>query len=179
LGSSLLSHVASIIASIPAKAKHLLHIGSPSRVFHDIGENIMLGLSNGIDQNADMATNSIEDMTYAMLKSMNTFPDALSDLTDMNPVVTPVLDLTEVQSGAQQMNSILATNPVVATASYGQATSISTQAAQTTDDTTVAPGATSIKFEQNNYSPESLSPIDIYRQTKNQISQAKQVLAMA
>ena len=179
LGSSLLSHVASIIASIPAKAKKLLHIGSPSRVFHDIGENIMLGLSNGIDQNADMATNSIEDMTYAMLKSMNTFPDALSDLTDMNPVVTPVLDLTEVQSGAQQMNSILATNPVVATASYGQATSISTQAAQTTDDTTVAPGATSIKFEQNNYSPESLSPIDIYRQTKNQISQAKQVLAMA
>jgi hypothetical protein len=36
--------------------------------------------------------------------------------------------------------------------------------------------AAPIQFTQNNYSPESLSNIDIYRQTKNQLAQARPVL---
>jgi len=34
-------------------------------------------------------------------------------------------------------------------------------------------------FEQNNYSPESLSEIEIYRQTKNQLSQLKSALSLS
>jgi len=36
--------------------------------------------------------------------------------------------------------------------------------------------AAPIQFTQNNYSPESLSSIEIYRQTKNQLSQARPVI---
>ena len=37
-------------------------------------------------------------------------------------------------------------------------------------------GDTHISFEQNIHSPKALSRIDIYRQTKNQFSMAKEVL---
>jgi hypothetical protein len=33
-----------------------------------------------------------------------------------------------------------------------------------------------VTFEQNNYSPESLTPTEVYRQTNNQLSQIKQAL---
>jgi len=36
-----------------------------------------------------------------------------------------------------------------------------------------------VKFEQNNYSPESLSHVEIYRHTKNQLSQVKRGVGLA
>jgi hypothetical protein len=45
--------------------------------------------------------------------------------------------------------------------------------------TSAASGPTTIKFEQNNYSPESLSTADIYRKTRNQLAMAKEELAVA
>ncbi|HEX4503218.1 MAG TPA: hypothetical protein VH187_18950, partial [Scandinavium sp.] len=44
-------------------------------------------------------------------------------------------------------------------------------------DATGQPPAT-ITYQQNNYSPESLTEIEIYRQTKNQLSQLKTALAL-
>ena len=36
----------------------------------------------------------------------------------------------------------------------------------------------SFRFEQNNYSPEALSDLEIYRQTRNQLSQVKDALGL-
>ena len=181
LGGALISRVENLIASLPSKAMKLLHIGSPSKVFFDIGKNVMLGLTNGIVQHGEQSISAVEDVTNSLINTMSLIPASLSEMSDMNPVITPVIDLTQVKAGANQMNGIITTTPVVGSASYGQAASISSaQADQSAvNDAVVAPGATAIKFEQNNYSPESLSPIDIYRQTKNQLSQAKQMLAIA
>jgi hypothetical protein len=41
---------------------------------------------------------------------------------------------------------------------------------------TAAP--TSVTFEQNNYSPDPLSNIEIYRQTNNQISRIKTLIGV-
>jgi hypothetical protein len=155
-----------------------LHIGSPSKVFYDIGVNIMQGLTNGITDNSDDVTGAIDDMTVSMVKSMNQIPDQLAGMTDLNPVITPVMDLTQVETGAQQMNAMINTAPTVGAASYTQAATISSAQASGTapGDTTGQPAAT-ITYQQNNYSPESLSEIDIYRQTKNQLSQLKTALA--
>jgi hypothetical protein len=67
---------------------------------------------------------------------------------------------------------------IVPITSLQQASTISAEQAAQADLTAVSPIGTSVKFEQNNYSPESLSEIEIYRQTKNQISQLKSVLAL-
>ena len=160
------------------KVTHLFGILSPSTVFYDIGENLMLGLAYGVDENAGIPVSSVEDMTSTMVDTMSAIPDALTGLVDMEPVIAPVLDLTNVQAGADQLDGMINTAPVVAATSFGQASAISTeQAAQSTDADVVAPGATSIKFEQNNYSPEALSDVEIYRQTKNQIAQMRVAIA--
>lgn len=36
--------------------------------------------------------------------------------------------------------------------------------------------STPLQFVQNNYSPKALSPVDLYRQTNNQLSRARGVL---
>ena len=177
---SVLSAVGHLISSIPNAAKKLLHIGSPSKVFYEIGVNTILGLTNAIDDNAENPANSIEAMTQTMVDSMSKVPDALNNMTDINPVITPVVDLTGVQEGADQMNSIFAAAPVVAATSYGQAASISSsQTGQGLSDGSTSTEGSVIKFEQNNYSPESLSPVEIYRQTRNQLSQMRTALALA
>jgi len=178
LAGSVVSKAISIVSSIPKAAKKLLHIGSPSKVFYEIGTQIIDGLTLGLDDNADAPAASVENVVNSIIDSVNTIP-SLSDLMEVSPTITPVVDLTQVQAAADQMNSIFETSPV-ATTSYGQAASISsTQAAQGAVSDTTGTEASVIKFEQNNYSPESLSPVEIYRQTKNQLSQMRTALANA
>ncbi|HEY7418460.1 MAG TPA: tape measure protein, partial [Ktedonobacteraceae bacterium] len=168
------SRMVSIAKGALNAAKKALHIKSPSLEFYEVGIAITDGLTWGLETGTDSVVTATEDMVDTMVDTMSTVPAAVEGLVDVQPVITPVLDLTQVQAGAQQMNQIIPSSPVVAAASYGQATSISSEqaAAQTTEEAAI-PGTTTVKFEQNNYSPESLSEIEIYRQTKNQLSQLK------
>jgi phage-related protein len=179
LAGTLASKALSLITSLPGKVKKFLHIGSPSKVFYDIGVNIMLGLIGGIDDNADDLNTSMDNMIGSMVDTINAIP-SLTGMDILNPTITPVVDLTGVQEGADQMNSIFAEAPVVAATSYGQAASISSsQTGQGLSDGSTSTEGSVIKFEQNNYSPESLSPVEIYRQTRNQLSQMRTALALA
>jgi hypothetical protein len=176
----IVSALGGVVGRAISSAKKKLHIGSPSRVFYEIGEWVMIGLANGITDGTDGVVRTMEDATTAIIDSISTIPDAMDGLLDTEPVITPILDLTAVQTGADQMSNIVATTPVVASASYGQATSISSeQAAQATQEPSVAPGGTLVQFEQNNYSPTALTEVEIYRQTKNQLSQIRTALATA
>jgi tape measure domain-containing protein len=175
-----ISALGGVVGKAVSAAKKKLHIGSPSRVFYEIGGWIIEGLANGIDDNSDTAAKVVRDMVGNMVDSISQLPAALDGLIEQEPVITPILDLSAVQTGATEMSNIVATTPVVATASYGQATSISSeQAAVATDQPAVAPGGTLVQFEQNNYSPTALTEVEIYRQTKNQLSQIRTALATA
>ena len=178
LAGAVVSKAESIVSGIPGAVKKLLHIGSPSKVFYDIGVDTMQGMINGIADQQDNVISATEDATNAMINAMSAIPDALSGMSDLNPVITPVLDLTQVQAGADQMSTMINTAPVIGSTSFGQASSISSSQAPsiTSSDSTGQP-VTSITYEQNNYSPEALSEIDIYRQTKNQLSQLRTVFA--
>jgi hypothetical protein len=88
-----------------------------------------------------------------------------------------VLDLSNVQKGASQIGSMLASKPLTvdttkardASAAYAANQRASTAAA------TAEPPAP-LTFIQNNMSPKALSRAEIYRQTNNQISRAKGAL---
>jgi hypothetical protein len=72
--------------------------------------------------------------------------------------------------------------PITAAASYGQATSISAEkssvdAAAVAGDG-LAAGIAKIEFNQTNTSPESLSEVEIYRQTNNQLSKLKSLVGV-
>jgi len=183
IGGRLVHKILGLFGSLPGKVKKLLGIRSPSTVFREIGEFMMLGTSGGVDAKAGVVTQSIrsaaDDMVATLRSTLSVVPDILDGLMDVDPVITPVLDLSNVQAGAKELAGLTNVTPITAAASYGQAASISAeQEAAQTAQAEAAPPPAEVKFEQNNYSPEALSTLDIYRRTKNQVSQAKGVLGI-
>jgi tape measure domain-containing protein len=164
-----------------AAIKKELKVKSPSEVFAEIGEFAMMGFARGITRSMHVVTDAVEnaatDALSAMKKSVRNLSDMVSEELNPNPVITPILDLTLVRAQAGELGALTNVVPITAAASYGQASAISAQqTAAVADPNSVVSSAGSVIFEQNNYSPEALSEIEIYRQTKNQISQLKSVL---
>ena len=130
-----------------------------------------------LDPAESMATkmaNNINGVLTSML-------DQLEGMGEFNPVITPVLDLTEVESGTSQIERYISkTGGFIPAFSSNQANVIATSGSSFEDDSPVkAPaGSGEVKFEQNIYSPTQLSTEDIYRQTRNQITMAKQELSI-
>ncbi len=90
------------------------------------------------------------------------------------PKIAPVLDLSAVTRGANELPSIFA-RPRLAVApsslddSYSEGpTGVSKPGSQE---------QAGVQFTQNNYSPKALSQVEIYRQTQNQISTFKRKVA--
>ena len=177
--------IADIANEMVATLKKHLKIKSPSEIFADLGELSMEGFAQGFSSGTKAVTDAIDVATGAaidtMKKSISSISDAVAGQLDTNPVITPILDLTAIRGQAQELKALTNVTPITAAASYGQASLISAAqlAAQTDETTAIGRGATSVKFEQNNYSPEALTEIEIYRQTKNQLSQLKTALDLA
>ena len=161
-----------------------LKIKSPSQVFEQLGMYTSLGMANGVTAGAQTVTSAVSSMGSdaigTMKSSMTQLSSTLADQIDANPVITPVLDLSDVEAKAQKMNSIYTSSTIAAEASYSQAVGISkAQAAAQSVETSPADQAPrEIKFEQNNYSPEALSETEIYRLTHNQLAQARRALGL-
>lgn len=163
--SRVIESMVSIAKNAIEAAKSVLDINSPSRVFAKIGKYVDEGFAQGIDQNASMVEAPIEQMGNA---SINTLKDALThakDLIDGNIdntiTLTPVLDLSNVRAGVQQINGMM------------NSASVSANATVDGSDESGKNQNGGMTFIQNNYSPKALNRIDIYRQTKNQFAAMK------
>lgn len=183
---SVINKAKSIATSALEAAKSAIGVSSPSKEFYKVGMWADEGLANGLDAYSSVVEKSAENVGVSALdtikNSMKRISEATSSNVDLNPVITPVIDLTQFRKDAGQMGRFLNTSPISASVSYGQASSISAEqqvaAAQSTSgkpDTS----STVIKLEQNNYSPEPLKPIDIYRHTRTQLAQAKRALGVS
>lgn len=146
-------------------AKAALDIHSPSRVFAEIGRYVDEGFAQGINQNAQAVADSAENMSYS---SIDIVKDAIAHARDLingdidNTItLTPVLDLTNVRAGVQQINGMM------------NASSVSANVTGEDSDSTGKNQNGGMTFIQNNYSPKALNRIDIYRQTKNQFAAMK------
>jgi hypothetical protein len=165
------------------KAKEIFRINSPSRVFIKIGKGVSEGLVIGLSNtrpvekaSANLAQSSVNSFT----KVLSGVSYGLENIGEFNPRITPVLDLTNVQKGAQGIGSILGNGSLYASNSYGNARYIShtTDLAKTASDTSASNSPSEVKFEQNIYSPTALSTNDIYRSTRSQIALAKEELSI-
>jgi tape measure domain-containing protein len=160
-----------------------LKIKSPSEVFAEIGKFAMQGMAKGMSDSsrvvADAADQAAQNAIVAMKKSLRDISGAVLNELNPNPVITPILDLTQVRAQAGELGALTQVTPISAAASFGQASLISAeQTAARSEEVAVSPAGTSVKFEQNNYSPEALTEIEIYRQTKNQLSQLRSALSL-
>jgi len=162
--------------------KKELKIKSPSRVGMDIGKFFNLGVSGGLDKYTKVVEKSAETMANSAVDTIKKTMTGLSSmaLTDvnMNPVIAPVIDLTQAEKDAAALNKMLAVNAEV---SYAQAQGISSeqqtasQTPGTTESATQAP-TTVVEYTQNNYSPKALSEVEIFRNTRNSLSLVREAL---
>ena len=140
-------------------------IASPSRVMASAAKWIPEGIAKGIENNSKGAINQMKNFAVQMIDTAKT---TLKDgkLSDMFGA--------EIQGAADMINKInISSKAAGVLASTNHNLSSGTKLGYT--------GGTSqsmqkeYNFYQNNYSPKALSRFDIYRQSKNLLSQARRV----
>jgi hypothetical protein len=181
--SNLKKEMTKIGRQMIAALKRELKIKSPSEAFAEIGTLSMEGMAKGFTGSTHVVTDAVDsaakDALAAMKRSMSGLSDSVAAEIDPNPIITPILDLSQVRTQAQELSALTNTVPITAAASYGHASSISASTPTTqAEEANAAKAAASVTFEQNNYSPSALSEVEIYRQTKNQLSQLRTALAL-
>ena len=97
-------------ADIIATTKNTLDEHSPSRVFQKIGEFIPEGMVLGINSLSSVVVNSVKDMATSAVSGTK---EAISNLSkvvqndiDANPTIRPVLDLSNIYSGLEEMKTL-------------------------------------------------------------------------
>ena len=147
-----------------------LGINSPSLAFKEAARYMLLGVVEGL-QDDNVVINSVRGLANKMLDSLS---DTIDTSIVLTPKIAPVLDLSAVTRGANELPSIFA-RPRLAVApsslddSYSEGpTGVSKPGSQE---------QAGVQFTQNNYSPKALSQVEIYRQTQNQISTFKRKVA--
>ena len=98
-----------VVSKATSAAKNALQINSPSKVFMRIGNSVDEGFVKGIDQDSDTVVASATSLVDKVVDNFARPLSAISDLIDVdtNPVITPVLDLSNVQANSRRLNSMI------------------------------------------------------------------------
>lgn len=167
--------------------KDVLGIKSPSKVMMEIGDltaqGLIIGLSRGLATASIIAGDGATSITNSMSEALAKTSDILSNTTDFNPTITPVLDLTQVQLEATKIDGLMKVSALNPAASFSVAGDISAaqqaalDASRVQADQNVAP-TKDVNFNQTINAPEPLTANQIYRNTKSQIALAKEELGL-
>ena len=155
-----------------------------SEVARSVGRQVVAGLTMGLTESASGLTDAMAlvDEAVAYLKSLT------DQGIDLEVRVTPVLDMTDfnnklaaLKSSAVSQVSSDVMDTVNSISNSMSQNGGNSDAKQLTDAVktltnkvdSINPDNFGVTYQQNNYSPKALSTATIYRQTKNQISMAK------
>ena len=161
-----------------------LNSSSPSKKFIKIGGDVTKGLVIGVEGGhkdvRKAGVNLAKTTVDSFSKATEGISYGLANIGEFNPRITPVLDLSNVQKDAKSLTSMLGTNPLSASLSLSNAKVISSQTSQEGKTAEIPVQATSggVIFEQNIYAPTALNANDIYRNTRSQITLAKEELSI-
>ena len=133
-----------------------------SSEFYSAGLNAAEKFANGIAANTYLAVARASEMAAAAAA-------AAGSGIEIQPTIRPVLDLSNVYKGVGKLTALTSrTQAMKISAGMNRESGGTNQNGN--DKTSVS---NNYNFTQNNYSPKSLSRIDIYRQTKNQFAALK------
>ena len=159
-----------LVETIIAIMEEIPEVNSPSKVTRRIGGYISEGLAIGMMDAAENVYDAASQVASGAMDGITDNAGRLQDLInseiDFNPIITPMLDLSLIRSQMDELNALMS-NPYYSP--YGQNGGTFSANAEPSQ----------INFTQNNYSPKALSRMEIYRQTQNQISMMKGVVANA
>ena len=87
--------------------------GSPSKVMWNFGDYVSTGFANGISDNAKLATTAAERMAIGVNDQLSASAMSMSDAmntvmsSNLQPSIRPVMDYSNIQTGASNISSIL------------------------------------------------------------------------
>lgn len=170
---SLLSVASSVASSVLGTIKRTLGVASPAKEGIYIGEFLVDGLQIGIEKQSSRAISASEGVANSVLDTLRSAINGVSDGIgeDMtNPVIRPTMDLTDIEIGMSRLNTMLADSSLYFGSSYSQASEIQAmvRGSKTGIDAELrGMSPTNVTYVQNNNSPKSLPPSEIYRKTKS------------
>ncbi|MGL5253670.1 MAG: phage tail protein, partial [Brevinema sp.] len=166
--SSMVSKVVKTVENLASSAldgiRDFLGIASPAKAFIEIGKFCSLGMAEGIAKYAGNVVNETEtlgdDVLSSMESTMTQLARAIETDMDVQPTITPVLDLSDVKSGANSLASMLNKGQT-----YGLAQKVSKQNSLKADDqngSNMTDNSTTIhnKFELNGLTVRTEADID-------------------
>lgn len=196
-----------VASNVVDGVKNFFGINSPSKVFAEIGQYCDEGLANGLtslsglvgDAGEGVGESAIDGLTSGLSNTSDIL--SLSDMLDDDDLtITPVVDMTNVENSADDISAMFGGSSFdiglnssgTTSASLNNAVSYDTSqdaanfvrngakdVEYTGNPMTTATNTNNYNFVQNNYSPTALSRTEIYRDTKNQISQMKEATGTA
>ena len=102
--------VESIANTITGKFQKALQIHSPSRIMARLGGFVTEGLAIGIEGNTELVANASENLASTAISGLKDAIKAATNLTDLgmdlNPTITPVLDLSNIEAGSTQLDNL-------------------------------------------------------------------------
>lgn len=111
MASSVAQKARDVVKGAINAAKNALGINSPSRVFMEIGKFTTEGLAVGLDKYSSNATKSASKLANNVIdrvsNPLSTIGQMLEGNMDMNPTITPVLDLSNVEHNARRIGDLI------------------------------------------------------------------------
>lgn len=112
MATSVASAARNVVSKAVSAAKNALKIKSPSRVFMEIGDYTVQGFVKGLTDNADTVYAPAENLAKRAIEGVSNtvarISDVLSGDIDANPVISPVMDLSNVENGAKTIRDMMA-----------------------------------------------------------------------
>ena len=164
-----LGAVKTAVFAIAKAALEALGLGflwsSPSKKTYEIGEGFVQGFINAVTDGIRKTRKAMLEFAEAANKIIDIIGADIDKNVEFNPVIRPVLDLDNIDSGVLALNKSFNNSRVLAELSYnGRLTSGA-------DSTVGVNGSNNgVTFIQNNYSPKALDRETIYRQTRTQVA---------
>ena len=167
-------------------ALDFLGIKSPSKETFWMGQMFDEGAALGISRYAKVVSRAAEEVGSTAIDSLQGSLSGLSKIIsgpmEINPVIAPVLDLTAIRKDASQIGNLLTAPTISFDSAYAKAKIVSRgfdenrKPTSDPDDDDDGRGG-GVTFNQYNTSPKALSEAELYRQSKNLLSRAKEAVA--
>lgn len=172
----LMSLVHDIAQDITDTMQEALDIHSPSRVMKQIGVYTMSGLEEGMLSYSRYVYNASDEIAVKMTDKLNNIGEKIDDSMwnnlETTPIITPVLDLSNIESGIVSMNDMFDDSIILSTPNK-----IVSKLNNNLEGIDHSNNAKIINnnytFTQHNTSPKTLNEIEVYRQSKNLFSTLK------
>lgn len=163
--------------------KHILGIASPSKVFKQLGKYTAQGMSIGLDKYAYMAEESASDLASGVLNNvrnpLRNVADILNGEIDVNPKITPVLDLSNVTEGNKLLTNMLADHDMQINARSGSIAGSVGKVQNRYDNSDIISALNGLKESLNNNNGPSYTINGITYDDGSNVSAAVQTLVRA